>query len=588
MATRYLIQLSNGREIRPEYDPAGVPEGFVRVHSTPLSTVFVSHDAAYQVLPDNAGVIIGHLFSRPLQPRKIDALSPNDARHIVNTKGADLVKDHWGGYVALIEDHALHQIHVLRDPSGTMPCVSIETPAGQILASDIGVLIEAGSLRPEVDWSALARFLFAFDLRSESTCLAGVTELLAGFRVSYGPAGVRVQSVWSPWDFVAEQRSRSDTDLATQLERTVKSCVHAWADCFDHVLLTVSGGLDSSILAACLSDAPVDVTYLTLATDERHYARLLARALGIQLIEAGYRLEDVDIRRSTAAHLPRPALYAFGQSEHVTKLGLIKARHIDGLMTGIGGDNVFCSMQSATPILDRLIAHGPGPGAWRTLMDVCRLTGCSLWEAAAMATRRAASRTRGYVWEGDLRFLNSDTVEQSRISLDHPWLDAPSGTLPGKAAHVAKLVRIQGTTDGFSRRDMPPQINPLLSQPIVEACLAIPTWTWCAGGQTRSVARRAFRHVLPSEIVDRRSKGGPDSFAFDVIDSNRQILRAQLLEGELAHHQVIDVAAVEAALDDRRSIHPLEYMRLSGLAEAEAWVRHWVSVPASPIAAAPI
>jgi asparagine synthase (glutamine-hydrolysing) len=164
----------------------------------------------------------------------------------------------------------------------------------------------------------------------------------------------------------------------------------------------------------------------------------------------------------------------------------------------------------------------------------------------------------------------------------HPWLDAPADALPGKAAHVAMLTRIQGTIDGFSRLEAPPQINPLLSQPIVEACLRIPTWQWCEGGQNRAVARLAFREDLPPRIVNRRSKGGPDSFAFDVIEANRALLREQLLEGVLAQRGLLDLKALENCLDARRWIQRDDYVRLSALAEAEAWVRHWAGLGCQP------
>jgi asparagine synthase (glutamine-hydrolysing) len=151
----------------------------------------------------------------------------------------------------------------------------------------------------------------------------------------------------------------------------------------------------------------------------------------------------------------------------------------------------------------------------------------------------------------------------------------PKGALPGKAAHIVKLVRIQGTIDGFSRHDTPAQINPLLSQPIVEACLKIPTWEWVRGGRDRSVARRAFARDLPTAVIQRRSKGGPDSFAFDIIDQNRRLLSERLVNGELRRFKLIDPVAIHAALDPDRPIDPMQYLRLSGLAEAEAWVRHW-------------
>lgn len=57
----------------------------------------------------------------------------------------------------------------------------------------------------------------------------------------------------------------------------------------------------------------------------------------------------------------------------------------------------------------------------------------------------------------------------------HPWLSAPAEALPGKTVHVAFLMRAQNSLELYPRRSAPPHIAPLLSQPIVELCLSIPT-----------------------------------------------------------------------------------------------------------------
>lgn len=580
MATRYLAVLNDGDTPPWPEREFMAPKGFTALFETSALAVLVSEAAECLVLPDGHGVVIGHLFSKGDCPGAVTALSEAESHDIVHSNGTHLVTNYWGGYVAFLANRSSDACHVVRDPSGTLPCLTLEISGGVVVASDIDVLVEAGLLVPRIDYQQLARFLYAFDLRTARTCLAGVSDLLAGFRLTRFHAKTVVTPIWSPWDFVHGAEIQSRAALAARVRQVVQTAVRAWASRFRHILLTVSGGLDSSILAACLYDQPTPVTYLTLATDEaagdeRSYARILAGTLEFPLHEAQYDMADVDIERSSAAHLPRPVLYAFGQGELAARLRLVRVNDIDAMMTGIGGDNVFCSMQSASPIVDRLLTEGPSTGVLETLNDMCRLTGCSVWEAIALAARRALSAQRAYHWEGDASFLSRDLNFSREQRLQHPWLVAPKHALPGKAAHIAKLVRIQGTTDGFCRSATPSQINPLLSQPIVEACLAIPTWAWCAGGRNRSVARAAFQGLLPQALLDRRSKGGPDSFAFDVIDSNRARLRAHLLDGYLARHGLMDVRAVAHALDDRHPIRPVDYMRLSGLAEAEAWVRHW-------------
>ena len=77
-------------------------------------------------------------------------------------------------------------------------------------------------------------------------------------------------------------------------------------------------------------------------------------------------------------------------------------------------------------------------------------------------------------------------------------------------------------------------LNPLVSQPVMEACLAIPSWQWREGGFDRAVAREAFRKDLPDLIAWRRGKGGPDGFTAPDRRSFPPAIRERLLDGLLA------------------------------------------------------
>jgi asparagine synthase (glutamine-hydrolysing) len=587
MATRFLAIISRGTKgVGKAAAEIEAESGLLRVIDTPDMALFTDFAAHHFCLPDNRGAVIGDLFSGVASPERIRESTPELFQQIVHSRAQHLIDACWGGYVAIVRDNE-GETHILRDPSGAMPCYYLETSSATVIFSDVETMLAAGFQVPAIDWSYMLRHLLAYDLRSPGTGLTGVEELLAGFRLTLTRSAQVVTQCWSPWDHVCNDRTATSQKAATDLHETVTTAVRAWAGSFSHILLGVSGGLDSSILAACLTGQPTHLTCLTMATDEadgdeRRYARILSAALDLTLLERHHDLGKIDITRSTAAHLPRPLLYAFGQSEHEAKFAIARAHGIDAFFSGIGGDNVFCHMVSPSPVIDRLRAQGLRGGVFTTIDDICKLTGCSFWELAKAGIPRLMAKRSSYRWVANTRFINRAAASDFTEVFTHPWLDAPADALPGKAAHVAMLTRIQGTIDGFSRLEAPPQINPLLSQPIVEACLHIPTWQWCEGGQNRSVARLAFREDLPARIVNRRSKGGPDSFAFDVIEANRALLREQLLEGVLAQRGLLDLKALENCLDTRRWIQRDDYVRLSAIAETEAWVRHWEGLGYQP------
>lgn len=118
----------------------------------------------------------------------------------------------------------------------------------------------------------------------------------------------------------------------------------------------------------------------------------------------------------------------------------------------------------------------------------------------------------------------------------HPWLQARPWALAGKAAHIVGLVRAHLTLES-DRSRVAPVINPLLSQPIIETCLSIPSWRWREGGRDRAAIRDAFADNVPEAIVERKIKGTPDPFCGEIIQHKRQELRERLLEGQLAAHR---------------------------------------------------
>lgn len=581
MAIRYLCEVSKNPDRAVKLFGLHLCRDLIVVTERPQFTLMTDSVRTAALFPGQIGAIIGHLFNKAATPLHLTKVDPPTARRALSTSGQSLLETHWGGYVAFLEEPDGGGISVVRDPSGAMPCYYIDLADRVVFASDVTTLHEAGYLVPQIDDTYLLHHLISYDLRTPDTGLKGVRELVAGHRLRTGRSGLLVESVWTPWDHVSCQPTSSD-QLAEQLFETIKTTLGAWNSVFLRPLLGVSGGLDSSIIACALRANQSNLICYTMATDdaegdERAYARLLTNALSVPLEERFYRLDEVDFFKSTAAHLPRPLLHAFGQSDFQAKMSISSAHGADAFFTGIGGDNVFCSLTSTLPVLDRLRAEGFGMSTWSTLNDVCRIAGCSVWQAFDNLLHQSRKKPYRYQWRRDFTYLPNE-LTGLYCAPTHPWLDAPLGALPGKSLHIAMMARIQGTIDGYERRNMPPLINPLLSQPIVEACLAIPTWRWLERGRNRSVARQAFSKHLPAEIINRRSKGGPSRFANSVINHNRAKLADRLEAGYLARSGLIDVQAVLRQLRSEHPLRDMDFDRFATMGEIEAWVSHWTNL----------
>ncbi|HMI20850.1 MAG TPA: asparagine synthase C-terminal domain-containing protein [Sphingomonas sp.] len=529
-------------------------------------------DPALPHLKAEAGVVLGALFLRG-QTAPCRALDDTKQAACVGTRGAFLADTCWGSYVAFLPDPSGRTWHILRAPFGMLPCLWMEQDGIIWLASDLPILEQAGLVRPPIDWTALRIHLLQPELRRSQTCLISISELQGGSRLTAGSGTVAVEPTWSPWTF-AQRADIPPADAALRLRGAVDLSVSAMSALYDRAILMLSGGLDSSVVAASLKRAGRHFDCLTFRPDgaggdESRYARAVAEHLAIAWHEVRPDPDGVALLRSASSHLPRPNERLFYQE--YDRLAVALAQHVQAkaIFHGGGGDNLFYANPSVAPIADCLLTgNGRVRSSARALAD---LTGTSAWRVMWMAMRRALRR-RGPANSESLRtqFLSDSTMTPTEL---HAWNDAPAGILPGKASHVALLAPTQSLIETVDPLRPIPNVAVLMTQPLVETCLAMPTDLWFAPGWNRAIARSAYAAALPNEVIDRRSKGSPDAFVASIFERRKRDIRSILLDGLLAEHGLLDRARLKAVLDDPAPAKGYDFSRILELVDAEAWAR---------------
>lgn len=526
-----------------------------------------------------AGVILGVLFSRASATRII--CLPDDAPNFgdAGTLAAWLVRACWGAYVAILIDLQANNIQILVDPSGLLPAYSAESETHHLIVSHPELIERACGTRPQPSWTGIQGQLARPDLRQRGTSLDGVHEFRRGELVGLGakrPVGKRL---WSPEMFMPVDTGRSSNDVAEELNALATSVIGSWAGVLGPVVVAASGGVDSSFICAALAKARQPFDCVTLATadpsgDESAYVDLLAAHLGVRSVVRVFDIDHIDPRRSASVELARPSRRSFIAALDAALIDAAQSLGAKTIFDGNGGDNLFCFLHSASPVIDRLLSEGPGRGSVSTFIDMCRLTDCDIPTMARATLRRLFRKRGGSVWSPDLRLLASTSAELDHVEPLSPWFDVSVGHHPGKHDHLALILRNQNRLNGLGAAGLP-RFSPLMSQPMVEYCLGVPTWTWCTGGINRAPARAAFASDLPHDILVRTSKAGPDSFLHQFFEKYRNVYRELLLDGLLARHGLLDLEAVEAALKvDSHSGDEIIY-RVLDLAEAENWARSW-------------
>ncbi|QDH33832.1 asparagine synthetase B family protein [Porphyrobacter sp. YT40] len=521
------------------------------------------------------GLVLGHVFGR-------DAPGDRSGNHITEVSDPDaaaeeLVARCWGTYLAVLTDG--DTIRLLPDPGGLMPVFYRMTTTHLLVASDPRLLFEADGARPAIDLAALGDYLTRPDLRTTTTCLEGVRELRPGCLTVLRSRALSEHAIWQAGEFLPRGPSPGVAEAAQRLRQAALSVMSAWHRALGPPVVAVSGGVDSSLICGALAAAALPFSCVTLATrdpggDERAAARQLAGHLGVRLEEEIYAPEDFDPFQCASSGLPRPSRKSF-----LTRVDamLAKAGRQSGaasIWDGNGGDNLFCYLHSPAPVADRILAEGlfsPWP---MTLLDMCGVTGSDIGKMVRATVRRLAGRPGFPAWPADTRLTAVRAPGFEALSPAMPW---PSDITPGhrgKQDHFALIMRAQLHCHGPA--NPAGRFSPLMSQPLLELCLALPTWLWCDGGINRSLARKAFAAELPRSLHRRTSKAGPDSFLREIFDRNRKIFREQLASGILNQAGLIDMCAIERALQtDRNRDDPVIY-RVLDLVEAENWAREWM------------
>lgn len=520
------------------------------------------------------GLLIGIYFAGKRQ-RALDRIDQPKRAMPAEDLARWLVREGWGAYVAIVRDPDTGNWAVLRDPSGLLPLYRMTVEDRTVFATDPRLFECATGKVADVCWSQIGIHLRRPELRQRKTCLVGVEEVAPGTLTSASDPEVS-RLIWDPADFVTDTAITSISEAVSRLRETACDVTGAWAALAGHVVVAASGGVDSSLIAAALSVNGQSFECMTLATadpsgDERAWVHLLAEKLAVPMTACNYDVGRIDLAGPVSATMARPSGKAFMQEVRHHLARTCETGGASWAFDGNGGDNLFCFVHSAAPVLDRLKHDGLSSLTWATFLDMCQLTGADAGTMARAVARRWKRGEAAAPWLGDFRLLNAAFPLPDDAALT-PWFDVATGHQPGKRDHLSLLQRTQNFVHGI---DDPLRFSPLLSQPMLELCLSIPTWLWCSGGINRAPARMAFAPELPASLARRTSKAGPDSVMRAVFARDRSVIRTMLLDGQLAANGVIDRAATEAALAaDPHAEDPIVY-RLLDLVEAEAWARSW-------------
>lgn len=457
--------------------------------------------------------------------------------------GPDALRRFDGMWALAYVDAADRVGHLSRDPFGIKPLYYAEHDGRLVFASEMRALACVPDLPREIDPDAVSACLNLGYIPHPQTIYHGVHKLPPGHVLRFAARGLAEperyyhlaprQATTSPLTFDAAA-SRLREVIAAAVLRQKVSDVPLGA--------FLSGGLDSSVVVACLAreaDVPVKTFSIGYANqpryDETQYAEMVARHFGTEHRSFRLTFKDVlDTIEPMLGHLGEP--FADSSLLPTSLVSRYTRGHVTVALSGDGGDELFGGYWrylghhylQRYHRLPRALRKGVIEPLLRWLPSARSSRRLDRLRQARKLLRGNADdpMDRHLAWACHLggglaaELLGDERARASADSLLRLYRDAPDDLCSADVPSLSALERILLAdlavglpADMLHKVDLASMYHslevrvPLLSADVVEFVTALPIDYRIRDASGKRILRAAFHDMLP-EAVLRRSKMG--------------------------------------------------------------------------------
>lgn len=537
------------------------------------------HDRIIPLQKD--GIFVGKLFDREkYEPITFDhELATNclaNPRYIT--------KNLWGRYVGAFFNKQTQEFSLIRDPQGLSTIFYYQDNDGIIFSTELSLLYQALKTKPSINIDYFIDHIIHTNYALSSTPFAHIKELQPGMKLTVNPVGKSSQELL--WDIASFQGSFI-TDVQSfeeELLTTLRKCTKAWTEDIPGIGVELSGGTDSSGVMLLLRDIlPEDkkliaVNYIdsqTQSSNEIKYAQEIAKASNSELFFIDFETTSL-IDKLPEKFLPnKPNTFLFGHARYQQLEKLLLQHGCFEIMSGQGGDHVFLAPPAEYALADYWLDRGLR-GITKPLHELSgeyRQPWLSIIKQNLQALVYYYQK-KCFAEKKEVPCLSQDflkTFKKEDFYLDKQLTQMyPAKAAQIKSLHHAALYSERnqiGTSLTFT--------HPLLSQPVIELALRIPTYQSFKDGYDRIFFRNAITRLKKTDALWRKIKGHTTGTVVKKWASQAQEIRDIILEGKLVKNGILDVAWIEKNLIKAQHGQADNLWDLTHLLTAELWFRQW-------------
>jgi asparagine synthase (glutamine-hydrolysing) len=430
-----------------------------------------------------------------------------------------------GIFAFALYDRTRDLLLLARDPLGVKPLYYAEIQGGLLFGSELKALAACPLFPRKLDAIALRAYLTCEYVPAPFTIYRAARKLLPGHVLLSKPGITRVQRYWD-WALPAPVPT-SFAEAAEVLRGEVYRSVKGQLMSDVPLGVFLSGGVDSSVVAACMARAGGRVESFSIgfedpSFDESAFARLAAEHLGCRphehafseaelLAEVPRVLASMDEPFADPSIFPTALLSRFARERVTVALG------------GDGGDELFAGYP--TYWVHRAyhrytLVPGPLRRAGLNLADrALPVTHANLTFAYKLRKFRDGAEEdmplRHHLWLGAFtpaRLADLMPLAEGHLDLGGDWIPDPPAEDPVTAAqwldfHTYLVEDILAKVDRASMMASLEARVPLLDPAVVRLAFSIPPGWKLRGREGKVLFKAAFEQDLPRGFLNRPKKG---------------------------------------------------------------------------------
>ena len=484
-----------------------------------------------------------------------------------------------------------------RDRLGVKPIYWFDDGKRVAFASEAKSLLELPGVAREVDPMALAAYLELGYVPSPLSMFRGIRKLPIASILKVAPDGVSVRSYWQPPTTV--DTSVSPVDWVQRVRVQIEESVRMQMVSDVPIGAFLSGGVDSSAVLAFMtkhSSAPVKTYSIGFdgGAAERFYneldnAREVSALFGTDHHEILVKPDVVRLLPKLLWHMDEPiADSAFVTTYLVAEFA---RRDVKVILSGVGGDELFGGYRRYLgEHYMRYVNWLPQPAkrgaAW--LADLLPSDRHSKWLNYSRLAKNFLGAAASPFAERYRAYVGVYSAEEAAAMLRQPpgrRLDAIAESFArvGGEDALARMFAVDASTQMpddllmlTDKMTMATSLEcrvPLLDHQLVELAAAVPASVKVAGGELKSLMKKALADVLPPQVLYRPKRGFGAPMGAWLKGALAEMLESTLSRESIEARGLLHAAPVAKLIADHRANRVDGTDKLLALLNLEIWCR---------------